>query len=235
MRKLDENLWVNETPFTLFGADFGNRMTVIRLNDGALLIHSPTKINALTLNEVKEIGEVSFIVTPNNFHGLFAEEWRREFPDAKYYSAKKGDSGALALEDLMSEIGNEEIGILKVEGAPKVNEYALVHKKTSTLILTDLAFNIQHDVSMWSKVFFKLNGALGKFGPSKLMKTMISDQAALKQSIDRLLASDIKRIIVSHGDVVETKAKVVLKEAYSWCSSSKTTKSESKFTFSRCG
>ncbi len=235
MRKLDKNLWVNEAELTLFGANFGNRMTVIRLNDGTLLIHSPTRINDLIVNKVKKLGEVRYIVTPNNFHGLYAEEWCNDFPEAKYYSAKEDHHEGHKLEILMGEIGDDEIEIVKMEGAPKVNEYALIHKETNTLILTDMAFNIQSNVSMWSKVFFKLNGALGKFGPSKLIKTMVSDPAALKVSIDRLLASDIKRIIVSHGDVVECEAMAILEEAYFWLSSAKPIESKNKLTFLRCG
>lgn len=235
MRNLDKNLWVNETPFRLFGADFGNRMTVIRLENGELLIHSPTKLDRSVVKEISGLGKVSHIVTPNNFHGLFAEECCNEFKGARYFSAKDDAKGASSIEDLAVEIQSLGVEIIRLEGADKVNEYAFVHNATSSLILTDIAFNIPPNVSLWSKVFFSLNGALAKFGPSRLMKSMITDQQALKGSIDKILLRDIERIIVSHGDIVESEARETLKAAFSWLSSSAQVKPERKLNFSRCG
>jgi len=235
MRNIDKNLWVNETQFRLFGAEFGNRMTVIRLENNELLIHSPTKLDGSIVKEVSELGKVSYIVTPNNFHGLFAEEWCNAFKGAKYFSAKGDVKESRPIEDLAIEIESSGVEIIRIEGADKVNEYAFFHKATSSLILTDMAFNIPSSVPLWSKVFFSLNGSLGKFGPSRLMKSMITDQQALQGSIDQILLRDIERIIVSHGDIVESKARETMKAAFSWLSASVQTKSESKFNFSSCG
>lgn len=237
MKKIEKDIWVAETEFSLFGADFGNRMTVIRLSSGKLLLHSPVQISDCLLRSVKELGLVEFIITPNNFHGLFVDEWRREFPEAKYYTAKevKDDEDlSLPLQSLSSEIIGHDLEIIKMEGAPKVNEYAFIHKASNTLILTDMAFNIGSNVSLWTKLFFKLNGAFDKFGPSRLMKTMISDPTALNSSIEEITAFKIDRIIVSHGNILESNARSTLKNAYTDLFS-KPRRSSERFSLSRCG
>ena len=238
MKEIKKDIWVAETKFKLFGADFGNRMTVIRVGTGELLLHSPIKISDAILNSVRKLGKVSFIVTPNNFHGLFVEEWRKKFPEAKYFTAKEvkeNDNLTFSLGSLRSEYFGRKIEIIKIDGAPKVNEYAFIHKESKTLILTDIAFNIGANVSLWSKVFFKLNGAFDKFGPSRLMKTMISDPVALSNSIEKILSFDINRIIVSHGNILESNARGALKEAFCGFSSSKPSKPTARFSLCRCG
>ena len=237
MKKIGKDIWVAETKFKLFGADFGNRMTVIRLNNRKLLLHSPVMISDVLLGAIRELGEVGFIVTPNNFHGLFVEEWRKEFPEAKYFTAKelnRNDNTSFSLSSITSKELSPDVEIIKIEGAPKVNEYAFIHKASSTLILTDLAFNIGTNVSFWSKLFFRLNGAFNKFGPTRLMKTMIADPAALSTSIEGILTFEINRIIVSHGNILEENVRSALKEAFRDLDT-KASKTTQRFSLSRCG
>jgi len=234
MRKIAKDIWVAETAFRLFGVDFGNRMTVIRLDNDQLLLHSPVKINNNLLNQLSELGNVGYIVTPNNFHGLFVEEWRKEFPQAKYFTAKLNDeNSSWSLSTLKSETLGSCVEIIKMEGVPKVNEYAFIHKTSNTLILTDLAFNIGNNVSFWTKIFFKINGAFNRFGPSRLMKMMISDAISLNNSIEEILSFDIDRIIVSHGNILESNAKIQLKSAFSGLTAR--SNNTNRFSMSRCG
>ena len=235
MRKISENILVHETPFKLFGAEFGNRMTIIRLSSGELLLHSPIKIEPGLSEEIRSLGEVSHIVTPNKFHGLFVDEWLSEFPEARYYSANVEGNGDVAIQ-LGEDTFGEEIAVIKIDGVPKLNEYALFHKGSNTLVLTDIAFNIGSDVSLWTKIFFKINGAFNSFGPTRLMKSMVSDWGDLKTSISNILEYEIDRIIVSHGEVVESDAKNKLRKAFIECSEVISSQnSNSRLSLSRCG
>ncbi len=238
MRKIDTNIWVHETEFKLFGAEFGNRMTVLLLKNGTLLLHSPVKIEEELVKEIIKIGDVLYIVTPNNFHGLFAEDWMSQFPEAVHYSAKVGDlekGNGRALSELISVVSEEEVRLIKIEGAPKVNEYAILHRESGTLILTDMAFNIGSDVSMWTRIFFKLNGAFNSFGPTRLMKSMITNPEALCISMSEMLTYDFHRIIVSHGRIIDYDAMKNLRESFSQFHSIKSSRSAGRFFPSRCG
>ena len=66
------------------------------------------------------------------------------------------------------------------------------------------------------RTLMRINGAWGHFGPSRLMKTMVKDRAALRRSIDALLDWDFDRIVLSHGDIVEAEGKNALRTAFAW-------------------
>ena len=219
MRKVDNNIWVVEKDFRFSGTDFGNRMTIIRLPSGRLVLHSPVVFSYELLQAVNEIGEVGIIITPNNFHGLYAADWCEEFPQAQYYSAHKKDTGeARDLSLLLNENKQEmesAIEVMKIDGIPKLNEFVFYHKESATLVLTDLAFNFNEKISLWSKVFFKLNDCYNKFGPSRLMKSLVDSPDDLYHSIERMQDFEFDRIIVSHGDLVEVNAREKFDSAFS--------------------
>ena len=45
---------------------------------------------------------------------------------------------------------------------------------------------------------------------------MFRDKAAVRASVDRILAWDFDRAVVTHGDVVESGAKERLRDAFAW-------------------
>ena len=56
--------------------DFGTRMTVVRLSDGGLFLHSPIRLDGGLRAQLDALGEVRAIVAPNRFHHLFAGDCR---------------------------------------------------------------------------------------------------------------------------------------------------------------
>lgn len=72
MKQLAENLWIFDgeaVPF--FTLPYTTRMTVIRLNDGALWVHSPIKLTPELQALVEALGEVRYLIAPNHLHHLF--------------------------------------------------------------------------------------------------------------------------------------------------------------------
>lgn len=215
MKNIGENIWIFERPFKLFGAEFGNRMTIFKLADGGLLLHSPVALDTALKDQISTFGPVTYIVTPNAFHGLFVDEWLAAFPDARHLSAKaNGQNRSAPLTSVTLAELSPEIEAVQIAGIPKLNETAFFHKSSRTLILTDLAFNIDKDVSLWSRLFFSLNGAYGKFGPSRLMRSMVEDPAALKTSLLKIFEWEFEQIVISHGMVVERHGKAVMHHAF---------------------
>lgn len=217
MRKLGAGIWIHERPFRLFGAEFGNRMTIIEVGDGALLVHSPIALDDALKSDVERLGRVAYLITPNAFHGMFTDDWMAAFPDARHFTARTDDTGKNRSEPLsLSAIAglSPVLEAARMEGMPKIQEYVFYHRPSCTLILTDLAFNSGTDVPVWTKIFFSLNGAYGKFGPSRLMRSMITDKAAFKASLTALLEWDFEHVVVSHGDIVERDGKNVLRRAF---------------------
>jgi len=230
MKKVDKDIWVIETKLKFMGADFGNRMTIIQLDDGSLLLHSPIKFSSELYAKIKKLGDVSFIITPNLFHGKFVNEWLNAFPLAKHYSPDESKN-SLPLSSLSILTASKGLEAIHISGLPKVNEYAFIHKPSKTLILTDIAFNVGSNVSLWTKLFFKLNNAYNKFGPTRLMKSMLSDPYSFKLSMEEILSFNIDRVIVSHGNILEEQAKKALRSAFEPCYPKK----QKPYVFSRCG
>jgi hypothetical protein len=70
---LAENLWVVARPQTFYGLPVGTRMTVMRLDGGRLLLHSPVVLDPGLRSELDAIGRVCYVVAPNRVHHLYAE------------------------------------------------------------------------------------------------------------------------------------------------------------------
>ena len=61
----------------------------------------------------------------------------------------------------------------------------------------------------------RTTGAYGHFGPSRLARSFMKDKAAVRAGVERILDLDFDRVIVTHGDVVETGGREALREAFS--------------------
>lgn len=213
LRNVAANLWLADRPFKLpfIGADIGTRMTVIRLADGSLFLHSPVKLDEGTRRGLDELGPVRAIVAPNRVHHLFVTDYLAAYPQARVYAApglpeKRKDltfSGVLG-DDAPAE-WRGQIEQLLFRGAPILNEVVFFHLESRTLMLTDLAFNLPADKIVGARWFYWLLGAAGQFGPHRLVRLRaIRDRRAARESVNRIIQWDFDRVIVTHGDVLET-------------------------------
>ncbi|MBY0273850.1 DUF4336 domain-containing protein [Candidatus Binatia bacterium] len=222
LRRLAEDVWVAERPQTFYGLPVGARMTVIRLDDGRLLVHSPLPLDGGLGAEVAALGEVAYAVAPNRVHHLYAGDVARVHPEARLWVApglpeKRPDLVHEAVLD--DEAPVEWRGQLEqtfFRGRPYENEVAFFHPKSRTLILCDLAFNFGPRDALPTRVLMKLLRSYGKLGPSKLDPLLIRDRRLARASLERILSWDFDRVIVAHGDVQESGGYPLIRDGYSW-------------------
>jgi hypothetical protein len=62
----------------------------------------------------------------------------------------------------------------------------------------------------------KADGVYGRFGLGHLEKLLFRDKRAARAAIDRMLGWDFDRVIVAHGDIVESRGKEAVREAFAW-------------------
>ena len=88
VRKIDENIWTVDGPDVVFtGITMNTRMTVVRLNDGRLWIHSPIQLSDDVVDFVAGLGgRVSVLVAPNKLHYMFIDPWRERYADAVIFA-----------------------------------------------------------------------------------------------------------------------------------------------------
>jgi len=204
LTNLGPGLWVAARQFTNELGVVTSRMTVVRLEDGRILVHSPVPIEPTLQSEVERLGRVAALIAPNLFHHQFLSEWRAAFPQAKAFgvpglAAKRGDFKF----DGMLESGSAsewrgEVDQLLIEGIPEYGEAVFFHRASRALIVSDLVFNYTP-----GQAAFDPGGADG-LGPHTRIRSAISDVNQVRDSIENVLRWPFERVIVAHGEVVES-------------------------------
>jgi hypothetical protein len=222
LRRLADDLWVAERPQRFYGLEVGTRMTVIRLANGDLLLHSPVRLDPGLRRELDALGPVRFTVAPNRVHHLYAGEVARAYPGTRLWVAP---GLARKRPDLHAdgELGDEapaewrgQVDQTFFRGRPYENEVVFLHRPSRTLILCDLAFNFGPTAAAPTRLLMRLLRSYGHFGPSTLDPLLIRDRAAARRSLERILSWDFDRVIVAHGDVLERGGHEALRSGYGW-------------------
>jgi hypothetical protein len=223
LRALAPDLWVVERPLGNPLAEVGTRMTVIRLDDGSLFLHSPVRLDRRIRASLDALGPVRHVVAPNRAHHLFASDYLAGYPDASLYAAPGLPQKRRDL-NFAAELGDEapygwrgQIEQIAFRGIPLLNEVVFFHPPTRTLLLTDLAFNIPPGGLPGARLFGWISGADGHFGPHRLLRRfMVRDREAARASIARVLDWDFDRVTLTHGDVRERDGRDGLREGFAF-------------------
>lgn len=219
---LDDGLWCARQPLRFLGLDLGAHMTVVRLRDGGLFLHSPIDPTPALRAAVAELGPVRHVVAPNRFHHLFAGRWDDAGPEVQLHAApglldKRTDlAGAHVLGDASHPDWAGELDACLVRGMPWVNEVAFLHRPTRTLLTCDLAFRIGPREPAWTRFWFRVMGAYGRLATTPLERLLARDRAAVRASIERILAWDFDRVVVGHGDPLPSGGREAFRQAWSW-------------------
>jgi len=222
LRELAKEIWVADRPQRFYGLEVGTRMTVIRLADGSLLLHSPIELDADLRRELDALGRVRFAVAPNRVHHLYAGKVADAYPESRLWI---GPGLERKRPDLVyvSVLGDDapvewsgQVDQTFFRGRPYENEVVFFHRASRTLMLCDLAFNFGPRAAAPTRLLMKLMRSYGRFGPSKLDLLLIRDRSAARQSLERILGWDFDRVVVAHGDVLESGGHEALREGYSW-------------------
>lgn len=221
LRPIVDGLWEMETPVKLAGVRMPARTVLVELGGGGLLVHSPGRLDDEAREAVDRLGPVRALIAPNRFHHLFVDVWRDAYPDAELFVApgladKRADLDGMALTDTAPALWAAEIEQHVWAGIPKVGEVAFVHKPSRTLLNTDMMYNMQHEPRWFARTAWRLFGAYGRFGTSRLERWLTRDRDALRASVDRVLAWDFDRVTVAHGEVLASGGKDCVRDAWSW-------------------
>jgi hypothetical protein len=222
MKQLATDLWIADQPLAVLGVELGARMTVVRLADGRLLLHSPIKPVPDLVDELRALGDVAALVAPNKFHHLFAASWFEFWPTAKLFvapglEAKRSDLPiAGVLTDSPDALWSGVLEQTVLQGIPMTCEVVFFHPTSRTLIATDLAFHIGPESPGLTRLLFRFSGAYAKLAPTHLERLLIRDRVAFRHSLERILDWPFERVVVAHGTVVESGGHAQLALGYSW-------------------
>jgi hypothetical protein len=221
LRSVAEDLWVAEQPVRFLGVALTTRMTIVRLADGGLMVHSPIRLTDELRSAAESAGQVRFIVGPNRFHHLFVPEWQKAYPEAQTFCApgldtKRGDLKFTALLcNVPPAAWTGQIDQIFMRAFPPLNEIVFFHRRTRTLIFTDLLFNITRHDSAYGRLLLWFDGAFeGPTIPGSFRLPLRLRRAACARFLSRLLSWDFDRAILAHGEILESGAKPAIEHAW---------------------
>lgn len=221
LEPVDENLWVVAAPLSFLGVHVGTRMTVVRLSDGSLWLHSPVQLDAETQAEIIALGEVRHIVAPNLFHHLYVGEAADLFPGAAVHAVaglqkKRKD---LRIDETLGEepaaAWRDDLDQLQVQGT-LLAETVFFHRATRTLISSDIAENFASSDHWLTRIYLKAQRLEHRFWVAWLLRICYRDKQNARRCIDRMLEWDIDRVILAHGHILETGGRDKLRAAFEW-------------------
>jgi hypothetical protein len=218
LRQLAPNLWEIEWRGMSGPLEMRYRMTVVRWAGDRLWLHSPVAIDDPLAEQLAELGSVTDIVAPNRFHHLHAGSTKRRYPDARLWAApglpaKRSDLEFHAVLGEQPAEWAEELTVLPLRGVPLSNEVVFHHRASRTLICSDLLANPHDAPNAATRLLWKALGVWQRTGQNRFFRMMTRDRAAMAACVDELLGWEIERVVMGHGEILETDAKAALAAA----------------------
>jgi hypothetical protein len=218
---LADGVWVARAPVSFLGLRLVSTMTVLRLADGTLLLHSPVALTPERRAAVEALGPVAHLYAPNTFHHLRIGDWAAAFPSARMHAPaplarKRRDLKIDRPHGTPEPAFAGVIDELHVDGF-RLEETVLFHRPSRTLVVADLVHNVGRPTHGWTALYTRAMGFQDRVAVSRVIRwTSFSDRAAARRSLDQLLALPFDRIVVGHGAPLLEGAREALAAAYRW-------------------
>jgi hypothetical protein len=226
-----DGLWVVDGPeirLSMLGlkVPFPTRMTVARLPDGGLWIHSPIAPDEQMFAATLALGPVRAIVAPNTLHYWWLPEWHARCLDAGIYACSDLAASARrplpSFETLGSTPPSAWSGSFEqvVIAGDFLTEVAFLHRASRTLILADLIENFETERirPRWLRWTVLLGGAADPDGkaPIDMRLGFLRRRKAMRAAVRQMLAWQPQRIIIAHGRWYERNGTAELRRAFRW-------------------
>ena len=222
---MKDQIYIVEYPVRFAGMDIFSRMTIVRLNNGKLWVHSPCKLDSALKAEIDKLGNVAYIIAPGNYHHLHVGAFQAAYPNAETFLCPRLEKER---PDLVFDwvLGNHpdirwecEFDQVVVRGTRFINEVAFYHRPSKVLILVDLIENIgddyTHDAGLLLQFWWKLVLRMwNNPKPAPEYQMGWGDKSLVRQSLDRILTWDFEKIILAHGNLIEKDAHRVAAKAW---------------------
>lgn len=216
----NENIWIATREIRFFGVETGSRMTVVRLPEGGLFVHSPVALDPDTRREVDALGEVRAVVAPSLFHHLHVGAWMEAYPKAIFAACQGLDwkrpdlAFTCILGDTPHPVWAGQIEQIYFS-ARRENEVVFFDSRSKTMICADALLNLSTHPSSMTRLFAKIVGNDAP-GTGYLEYVMVRDRRVGRRQVDRILDWKPERIILSHGAHVHENGTGIIRHAYAW-------------------
>ena len=217
--RLAENLWWVEG--SLSGMSLKRNMTVVRLGDGRLVIHSAVALGPDGMSALEALGTPAFLLVPSRYHRLDAPAYKQRYPQLKVLApagARKQVEEVLALDGTYDDFpADDSVSLHKLDGVAEREGLMRVRSADGvTLVFNDVVFNMDKKTDFLGWLMTTLLGSAPGPRVSRLAKfALIPDHAAFRAELLRLAQTpELARVIVAHEKVASgPDARAVLERA----------------------
>jgi hypothetical protein len=206
---------------------FPTRMTLVRLRDGGLWLHSPVALTPELRAAVTRLGPVRYLVSPNKIHYWWIGSWREAFPEALACGLPEAASRARRRGVVFDRmLGPEpdpawapDLDQVLVPGA-YLTEAVFLHRASRTAILADLIENFEpaRIASPFWRLLVRLSGAADPDAqmPIDLRLTFLPRRREVQGAVECILAWRPERVILAHGRWYAGNGTAELARALRW-------------------
>lgn len=217
-----DSIWATERPVWYGGVRLRSRTTVVRLPGNALWVHSPGPPTDEVCAALDALGEVRWIVVPNKFHHLQAPDMAARYPSARVVGAKSAEARnprvrvTLSTDDPDYVVATPELVPIPLGGVPFLDETVFFHAASGSLIAADLLLSAcAHDHWTW-RWAARIWGRYEKVATPPDVRMRTRPSLAVAESIARLRALPLQRILVAHADPITDRPVRQLTEAWAF-------------------
>ena len=229
LKPFGTDLWIVDGPpvgYRLGGVTIPcpTRMTIARLPDGSLWVHSPIEPMDALIRELGELGPVGHIVVPNGLHTTHTPTWAEAHTSASVYApsalpARTRDALPVhhSLDDELPAAWGDTFDMVRVRGDGFV-EVVFYHRPSRTLIVTDLmqAFEADRVEGRLPRMLLRFGGATGPAAkPSVEVRAMLLlHRRSFRNAAARMKAWRPERIVLAHGPCITANGANALEQAF---------------------
>lgn len=203
-----DRVWATERPVWFSGVRLRARTTVVRLDDGGLLIHSPAPPTEALTAALGALGPVRWLVIPNGFHHLGTPAASATFPEARVVgpasAAAKHPALRIDVDLADATLGAQlpEVEALPLTGVPFLDETVLYHRPTQTLLGADLVLTADVDDHWTWRWAARVTGCYQRVRVPPDVRKRIADKAAAARAVRAILDRPAQRLVVAHAPVM---------------------------------
>ena len=191
-------------------------MTLWRMDDGGLWVHSAIACDEPTVAQIEALGPPRVLVVPSGMHRLDAAVWKARWPALRVVCPE--GSRAKVTEVLPVDAPDTDVAGVLAHPIPGLKDvehaYALDAGAGGALVFCDALFNVPHQPGFGGFVL-KLIGSTGFFGLTRIGRFALLQDATAYAAWLRARADDpdLALVCLSHGSAVLADPAVKLREA----------------------
>lgn len=224
MQPFAEGVWLSSEPVVHLGLRLTSTMTVVRLADGGLLLHSPVPMTAERRAAVAALGPVAHLYAPNTYHHRWVGEWADAHPSAKLHAPaglarKRPDLRIARHHDAPDRAPEPDFaGVVEEHTIAgfTLAETVLLVAPARTLVVADLVHNIGRPEHRWTRLYARAMGFHDRVALSRMLRAAFRDRRAARRSLDAVLSRPFDRLVPGHGAPLAAGAREALAAAYTW-------------------